>query len=97
MIRILSAYAVIVFIASGATIVEAQSKTHVTRHDAAKKCWQSLQSFCGTKGCPEYATAVASMERDASEVCFTAVIGTCGEFRYTYRSDHFTSEERYFN
>jgi hypothetical protein len=62
-----------------------------------EECWQPLNAYCEDRPCINYETAAANMERSRMPGGYPAVAGTCGEFRYTYTTDFFFSQKRFFN
>lgn len=62
-------------------------------------CDQPLATYCSSPSrCPSYEESVASVRAyAASPGCFSAAIGTCGEFRYTRHSDGYVGATLYFN
>lgn len=61
-------------------------------------CDLPLSAYCTNDSrCPSYEASVAALRTyAASSSCFAAVIGTCGELRYTRRSDGFAGVTLYF-
>ncbi len=73
----------------------------VYRPPVAKDCAPfPLELFCGTQPCPTYESSVASLRRFAESLqgapC-DAVIGRCGEYRYTYIFSAGGSTSMYFD
>ena len=61
------------------------------------ECWQPLEAYCEDRQCPVYTVAVARVQRFAVPHGDPRIVGTCGEFRYTYMHDGHHSLTLYFD